>query len=168
MKSKGFTLIELLVVVAIIGIIAVVGVVAYNGYTTAAKINVTKNNYNELIKLMRVKLTMCEANGNMMLMSDENNSERKDINCSTGTAYLAKYFVNHFSNSGFKSPFNLNEPAIVCCGTSYSKGQTYIGASGNNPNNPNARWWFRTKISDDDDETIKGVLSRVDLLYWTW
>jgi prepilin-type N-terminal cleavage/methylation domain-containing protein len=162
MNSKGFTLIELLVVVAIIGILAAVGVVAYNGYTNSAKINVTKNNYNELIKLMKVQLTMCDVNGNMILMSDENNSQKKDISCSTGTGYLTKYFVNHFSNLGFKSPFNSNEPAIVCCGKSYSKGQTYIGVSGNNPDNPNASWWFRTKISDDDNEMIKGGLSRSD------
>ena len=59
MKSKAFTLIELLVVVAIIGILAAVGVVAYNGYTGAAKVNVTKTNYNNYIKFIKSELTKC-------------------------------------------------------------------------------------------------------------
>ena len=59
MKRNGFTLIELLVVVAIIGILAAVGVVAYNGYTGAAKVNVTKINYNNYIKFIKSELTKC-------------------------------------------------------------------------------------------------------------
>ena len=60
MKQKGFTLIELLVVVAIIGILAAVGVVAYNGYTGAAKINATKNNFNSILKYTKAELMKCE------------------------------------------------------------------------------------------------------------
>ena len=50
MDQKGFTLIELLVVVAIIGVLAAVGVVAFNGFTSSAKENVTKQNHKMIVK----------------------------------------------------------------------------------------------------------------------
>ena len=59
MYQKAFTLIELLVVVAIIGILAAVGVVAYNGYTSAAKVNVTKTNHKNYHKFLMSELTKC-------------------------------------------------------------------------------------------------------------
>ena len=58
-KKNGFTLIELLVVVAIIGILAAVGVVAYSGYTTAAKQNVLKTNFENIERKINLAAQGC-------------------------------------------------------------------------------------------------------------
>ena len=76
MKQKGFTLIELLVVVAIIGILAAVGVVAYNGYTGAAKKNVTKSNYNAMYKKVIMQIQQCGIQGYVDLMIVNNNTTK--------------------------------------------------------------------------------------------
>ena len=157
---KGFTLIELLVVVAIIGILAAVGVVAYNGYTSAAKKKVTEANYKSLIKLMKIQLAQCDINGYMELMSDQNSMTVKQHSCTLGTIQLTPYIINHMNNLNFKSPYDQNSQAIVCCGKPYSAGQTYIGVGGNDPNNASMPWWFRTKIDNDPNNVIKGRLDR--------
>jgi len=158
--KKAFTLIELLVVVAIIGILAAVGVVAYNGYTSSAKKKVTESNYKSLIKLMKTKLVECDINGYMNLMSNANDNTTRQISCTSGTGILTPYIINHMENLNFKSPYDSNLPAIVCCGKSYSAGQTYVGVSGNSPNNASASWWFKTKIDDNPNNIISGGLTR--------
>ena len=59
MKTKAFTLLELLVVVAVIGILAAVGMVSYNEYMASARKAVAKANFENIVKLVTTKYTMC-------------------------------------------------------------------------------------------------------------
>ena len=108
MKQKAFTLIELLVVVAIIGILAAVGVVAYNGYTGAAKKNVTKSNYNAMYKKILMQIQECEINGSVELMRLPKNTTKYKVDCSTTSNHQLYmfYIINHMNNSGNpKNPY---------------------------------------------------------------
>ena len=107
MKQRGFTLIELLVVVAIIGILADVGVVAYNGYTSAAKKNVTKSNYNAVYKKILLQIQECEINGSVELMRKPNDTTYYNRDCATknGVLYVID-LIYHMNNSGNpKNPY---------------------------------------------------------------
>ena len=70
MNRKAFTLIELLVVVAIIGILAAVGVVAYNGYTTAAKKAVVKQNFRTTVSYMKSEFARCGIDSSERIFGD--------------------------------------------------------------------------------------------------
>ena len=112
---RAFTLIELLVVVAIIGILAAVGVVAYNGYTSAAKKNVTKSNYSAMYKKILLQIQECEINGSVELMRLPKNTTKYKVDCSTTSNHqlYMHYIINHMNNSGNpKNPYGDTQGAM--------------------------------------------------------
>ena len=159
-SPNGFTLIELLVVIAIIGILSAVAFPVYNGYKSQANKNVTVSNMNDLLSLIKTKMLECEAKNYFELMTVKDSKQFNRVSCDMGTGYMTPYFENHMFNAGYKNPYNSDQPAVVCCGRAYSKGQTYVGVSGNSPGNSSARWWFNTKISDLASEDISSGISR--------
>ena len=122
MKRNGFTLIELLVVVAIIGILAAVGVVAYNGYTSAAKVAVVKNNHKLAVSLFKRQLTMCEV-GEQIETWDDNSKKiiKKDCGNFEQNANWIFYVLN-------------NDPTDVKGGNPFDS------------NDGEGKWWWNKNI----------------------
>ena len=67
--KKGFTLVELLVVVAILGILAAVGIVSFGGFMGSAKENVSKSNFDAVVKYIYLEVSKCQF-GAEKIMSD--------------------------------------------------------------------------------------------------
>ncbi len=117
-KNKGFTLIELLVVVAIIGILAAVGVVAYNGYTAAAKVNVSKTMHAQAVKYISAEIQKCSLGESKFMGTNQS--------C---PATAAKAVTGAVATMTDKNPYNTANAAIVSS-TANVPGQVSLSASG--------------------------------------
>ena len=130
-KEKGFTLIELLVVVAIIGILAAVGVVAYSGYTSSAKVGVTKSNHATVVKHVGAIIALCNINGSVDLKYKYKDTNSYNVNCYPDKwTFFADYIINDMDNNGrwrnpYKSSGNRVQQGGFC--NSASSGDANVG-----------------------------------------
>ena len=147
-KHKAFTLIELLVVVAIIGILAAVGVVAYNGYTKAAKINVTKTNHQTVVKFIKLQLQNCEIGMEVKLKTLSGGTKTLDCEMLTGgPATYQKDFFDHFEAEGFVNPYKKGNLVGSSCNKEDGCIQLDVKTSGSNG------FIIKTYYTDSDNKS---------------
>ena len=134
MKQKAFTLIELLVVVAIIGILAAVGVVAYNGYTKAAKVNVAKHNFKEIVNFISLNYTKCDLGEPVILKDSSGNSmDVTNTFCNNSPLGACHILRGHFMYLKLKNPYTdfyqkgepVTELVLHCSNSGYPSRELY-------------------------------------------
>ena len=161
MKRNGFTLIELLVVVAIIGILAAVGVVAYNGYTSAAKVNCSKENHKTMVKYTTTVLTLCSLQSTVSLKDKNGNTVSRD--CSQPFSQWDGYMRDHFIGSRFKNCYNASQGVPIGKSSSPTdEGVTHYWAD-NVTNNP---FYIQTCFKSPCNTKSSPPTAQHDVVYW--
>ena len=104
MNKKGFTLIELLIVVAIIGILAAVGAVVIPNVLENAKEKSAAQNCQSVTDWVKLNFTNCSLG--TQHITYKTSSGEVNVSCQQTGKQHSKYWVTHFTESGFSNPFN--------------------------------------------------------------
>ena len=102
--KRGFTLIELLIVVAIIGILAAVGAVVIPNVLENAKEKSAAQNCQSVTDWVKLNFTNCSLGSQHITY--KTSSGEVNVSCQQTGKQHSKYWVTHFTESGFSNPFN--------------------------------------------------------------